>query len=472
MNSRLLLIIVDHARSSFPNNLDSVPTRASPQTDTKMLWSKSLLHHRPCVYLKSPLSQQGERGMENGREDRIPTKVSLPPSPDQPPPRHRSPPPPPPPLPPETSTRGWEPMDGGERRGHYYSAPAYTDHPYYYDERDAPFPHYTEAGGRVIGGGENGRGPRAGGEGEGRGVEGGGMVGERGGRGLRPMWSRQNYQQWHSSPSRMGSRDAVDQPSAVGGDGIGGGGGGGIGVDPRESYYPHPDREAREGDARAVTGPVPIPASLRAPYDDRMPPPIGRSGTAVASGVGSSGVHYPYARPLLRNRDAIPPGSMHPTAANHHPSATPDRDPSPRYYQPSDTIDLALCETVDRIVQHRDGRGSGRAASPSIACGPQSAAAAAALAAEMPGRERDGYREREIGVEETRAPPPDAKKVAMRLCELVDRCGGQLDEVMADPRTRAELESIFPGLEEKEFRAMLRGCVDRPQVRGCAFFRD
>ena len=63
-----------------------------------------------------------------------------------------------------------------------------------------------------------------------------------------------------------------------------------------------------------------------------------------------------------------------------------------------------------------------------------------------------------------REAPTEAKKVAMRICALIDSFDGRLDEVMADPRARAELESIFPGLDEREFRTMLRGCAEGSQV--------
>ena len=46
--------------------------------------------------------------------------------------------------------------------------------------------------------------------------------------------------------------------------------------------------------------------------------------------------------------------------------------------------------------------------------------------------------------------PPDPKGVAVRLCDLVERCGENLAEVKVDPQTSAGLESIFLGLKEKK----------------------
>lgn len=141
-----------------------------------------------------------------------------------------------------------------------------------------------------------------------------------------------------------------------------------------------------------------------------------------------------------------------------------------RYGRVAPTINLALCEAVDRIVQHREqrGGGGGGVASPTMAGGAK--AAAAVEEEEEAGMvDRGGRRETGGGGEESRVPPLDTKEVAMRLCALIDSCDGRPDELMADPRARAELESIFPGLEEREFRNMLGACLERRQVSALCF---
>lgn len=144
-----------------------------------------------------------------------------------------------------------------------------------------------------------------------------------------------------------------------------------------------------------------------------------------------------------------PPRVARPNAgpSERHPYPRPrDREPPPEHeppppsrYSSGSAISVALCEAVGRIVEQRGG---GRVASPQAM-------------AEAGGAERGGRREPLGG---------DPKKVAMRLCAMVESYGGRLEEVTADPRARAELEAIIPGLDEEEFRAMLGGCVERSQV--------
>lgn len=59
----------------------------------------------------------------------------------------------------------------------------------------------------------------------------------------------------------------------------------------------------------------------------------------------------------------------------------------------------------------------------------------------------------------------DAKQATMRIIAIMEGFGGRLDDVMADPRARAELDAIFPGVQDREFRALLESCMERSQVR-------
>lgn len=151
----------------------------------------------------------------------------------------------------------------------------------------------------------------------------------------------------------------------------------------------------------------------------------------------------------------------------HAAGPPPDHEPSRHYGGAEPAINRALCEAVDRISHFRKHREVDRVASPETPAGAGATRGAvtdsAGVDKERGGVGGGGSRGREAAGG-ARPPGPEAKKVAMRLCELMDRCDGRMEEVMADPRARAELEAIFPGLDEKEFRSMLLACVERTQV--------
>ncbi len=132
----------------------------------------------------------------------------------------------------------------------------------------------------------------------------------------------------------------------------------------------------------------------------------------------------------------------------------------PRYMRPpaQSSINRALYEAVERIFQHRDKRsgigpgggrnGPGRDASPSVAGGAKMDAAGGA---DERGR--------------ASSTAMDAKQATMRIIAIMEGFDGRLDDVMADPRARAELDAIFPGVKDREFRALLESCIERSQVR-------
>lgn len=241
------------------------------------------------------------------------------------------------------------------------------------------------------------------------------------------------------------------------------------GGDLHHAYYPG-DREllgAGRGGGRE--------AAAHRMHSDIPPPAGGRLSVAAATAAAAAaaaGTH-PYA---ARERDRPTDGDRgggggeglrsppaHPSRV--HSSAAPsDRDPPQRYGGPVPTINRAMLEAVDRIVQRSEQRGAGGGGgggvvSPVAAAtvaGPQTAVAGT-------GVERVGHREGGGGGV---GDPPlsDAKEAAMRLCSLLDSFDGRVEEVMEDVRARAELESIFPGLEERDFRSMLGGFMDRYEV--------
>lgn len=130
----------------------------------------------------------------------------------------------------------------------------------------------------------------------------------------------------------------------------------------------------------------------------------------------------------------------------------------PRYARPAQPgINQALYEAVERIFRHRElhgggGAGGGRAASPSMADGSKADAI--------------GADERGVGMGLRAGLPPvlDAKKATMKIIGIMETFDGRLDDVMADRRARAELDAIFPGVKDQDFRALLEGCIERSQV--------
>lgn len=48
-----------------------------------------------------------------------------------------------------------------------------------------------------------------------------------------------------------------------------------------------------------------------------------------------------------------------------------------------------------------------------------------------------------------------SQTVARFVDDLLGRYHGRMDELMADPEMRAEIDAVFPGIEEPEFVAMI-----------------
>lgn len=377
------------------------------------------------------------------------------------------------------------------------------------DEADdeGVFPHYSAPPGasrRVGGGGGGGR--SGGGSGSGGAPP--------------PVWSRQQQmQQVQMHPARGGvaigadgqvtgkSRPASD-PAAAGaaaaeraGPGERPGGGGGVRPRPvvaaPDDYYDHPyyqrEQEPRGdgGMVRGGGGGGRGAGGGRMHYADAGPP-IGPPGGAAAAPAG----RHPYPgppprvthgrreRPVTGGRGGGGMGDsrspVHVAARGPprgHPMGPMGPGPSdrgeplpPRYVQPVlPGINQALCEAVERIFQHREKyAGGGRVASPAGADGPKTTGGA--------GSDAVGIERRGMGGAGGRAASSlalDAKKATMRIIAIMESFEGRLSVVMADPRARAELDAIFPGVEEREFRALLEECIERSQVsRGSSCLRS
>lgn len=220
------------------------------------------------------------------------------------------------------------------------------------------------------------------------------------------------------------------------------------------------------GGARGTAG--------RMHYNDPGPPMGVPPGSAAAAATGAGG-HRPYPGPPqgARDRGDRPSsggqGSGSPSGG--HPMGPIERGEPlpPRYARPAQPgINQALYEAVDRIFRHREkhagggaGAGGGRAASPS-----------AAAAVDRSKVEAIGADERGVGGARAVASSPvmDAKKATVIIIGIMESFDGRLDDVLADPRARAELDAIFPGVKDSEFRALLEGCIERSQVGWAATF--
>jgi len=456
-------------------------------------------------------SQEDESAVENGREGgrKVPKVASSGAiSPSSAPPR-RSPSvssaAPPPPQPPAA----WEGGDG-RRDPRYYPpqhAQAAQQHPHAYAD-----PYMYSRGdprGAMSGERRAAAAPPVAAQNGGRGVAGGRGSGPSGRRGeLRhgaghggsppPVWLRQppqhphahhhqhQHQQRHPARGAFhptaadGHGQVAAPPRSVAGaagapmdqvEGRGGRGGGRFRAVAVDDEYDHPFFQ-RERDPRGENAVVRGGRGGRGPggrmhYADAGPP-MGPPGSAAAA-TG----HRGYPGPLPNGRDLAEGhagdggrgGGGGGGAVRGHPMAMgpAERGESlpPRYMRPlgQPNINRALYEAVERIFQHRDKRsgmgpgggrgGGGRAASPSVAEGPKTDAAGVAD-------------ERGRGAPSTSM---DAKQATMRIIAILDGFDGRLDDVMADTRARAELDVIFPGVKDREFRALLESCIERAQVR-------
>lgn len=320
-------------------------------------------------------------------------------------------------------------------------------------EDESVFPHYAAPAGRRDGrrsGGVHGGAPPAG-------------------------WSRQLPQHPHGPPPqlhpvRSGGQGAIDGqvvaplrrvPSAAttsaaasaavatapeqGGRGVTRPGAGASG-----DYYDHPfyqrERDSRGDGGMTRGGGRGRGAGGRMPYTDAGPPPyarppqriLDRTDRSISGGRSGGGVGD-------RPRSPVHVGAR--SGSRGHPMGPSDRgDVLPlRYVRPAQPgINRALCEAVERIFDHREklaGAGGG------------------GHAAEDPNTD---VVERRAGAGSS--PALDAKKATMRIITMLESFDGRLNDMMADPRAMAELDTIFPGVEEGEFRALLEGCIERSQV--------
>eukprot|EP00903_Cladosiphon_okamuranus_P008628 g8274.t1 len=340
------------------------------------------------------------------------------------------------------------------------------------------FPHYSAPAGALLR--RNGERPHGGG-------------GHSGGGGPPPVWSRQQQHPLHPTARAggvqagedgqvvSGSRpvaDAVVATATAAGDhrveGRGGtdgreGGRGGRSrtVAPADDYYDHPfyqgEREhlgnggmVRGGGGRGTAG--------RMHYNDPRPPlgtSLGSSATAAAVAAAAAGGHRPYPGPPPHGtRDRVERRSNggqggasqrgHPMGGHPMERGEPLLPRNERPAQPG--INQALYEAVERIFRHREKHGAGgggeRIGSPS------DGSKADAIGAD----------ERGVGLRGGSSPSMDAKKATMRIINIMESFDGRLDDVMADPRARSEIYAIFPGVKDREFRALLEGCIHRSQT--------
>lgn len=374
-----------------------------------------------------------------------------------------------------TNSNEWGLVTGGsERMEDHYPAPQHHPaHPnqlsYCENDRDVQGPQYTVVGGRGMNGRAIGQGKAEGGHSDEvrRGQT--GMAKPKYGTGLPQMVSHQSYHQYHLSSSRPGQRDpggtlASASPSAGSTGGIDKNGtidrNGGRG--PQEPYYKHAYRRAHDDEKGGGNGrempQSPLSPPSRATSEHRIPPPSfwKSSASAPCTGGADDGLNNVIAhnQALLQRDDLYPSG-----AVRHCPAPNQDHDPLSRYAHQGASTNHSVRDTQDRIVHPRnpcEGWGS-----VSMVSGLQSQNMTAAGSG-APEIERHGYRNGRA--KESRTPPPDPKRVYVRLCDLLERCGGNLDEVMVDPQTSAKLESILLGLKEKESRAKVGVCVERSQV--------
>lgn len=252
-------------------------------------------------------------------------------------------------------------------------------------------------------------------------------------------------------------------------------------------YYDHPYYQ-RERDPRGEGGPVMDGGGRGRNHYNDVGPPMGAQGNPATVPAA----HHPYPGPPRvahdhdrgsgsgaggRGAGGRPRSPTHMSArgsprSSGHPMRPSDRDAEavlpPRYLRAAPpSINQTLCEAIERIFQHREkhaGAG-GRVASPAVAEGSNTSA---------------GLRgDAEVNGGRRGAPPPprgvssslalDANKATTRIIAIMESFEGRLNDVMSDARARAELDAIFPGMHEREFRALLEECIERSQVsKKCA----
>ncbi|CAM9125033.1 unnamed protein product [Ectocarpus sp. 6 AP-2014] len=355
------------------------------------------------------------------------------------------------------------------------------------------FPHYSAraAAGRRDGGGGGGGG--------------GGM---RSGGGPQE-WSRQqrhpHQQELHPARGRAGSASdgqvaAPSRPPMPGagatpaaasvaeqvggvGDGIGPGRSRGVAAAVDYYHHDHPYYQ-RDREPGGEGGPV-MGARGRHPYNDVGPPMRAQGSPAAVLAA-----HHPYPGPPRAAHDHDRAGSgaggrggggrprspVHMAArgsprSSGHPMRPSDRGGEavlpPRYVRASPpSINQTLCEAIERIFEHREKLagagvgGGGRVAASAVTEGSNTSTGLRGGAG-MNGGRRGA------------APPPrgvssslalDAKKATLRIIAIMESFEGRLNDVMSDARARAELDAIFPGMHEREFRALLEECIERSQV--------
>lgn len=356
------------------------------------------------------------------------------------------------------------------------------------------FPHYSAraAAGRRDGGGGGGGGRSGGGPQE---------------------WSRQqrhpHQQELHpargramsasdgqvAAPSRPPMAGAGAAPAAAsvaeqgGGVGEGRGPGRSRAAAAAGEYYNHPYYQ-RDREPHGEGGPV-MGGRGRHPYND-----VGAPKGAQGSPAAVPAAHHPYPGPPrgAHDHDRVGSGAggrggggrprspVHMAArgsprSSGHPMRPSDRGGEavlpPRYVRASPpSINQTLCEAIERIFEHREklaGAGvgvGGRVASAAVYEGSNTSAGLRGDA-EMNGGRRGAV------------PPPrgvssslalDAKKATLRIIAIMESFEGRLNDVMSDARARAELDAIFPGMHEREFRALLEECIERSQVSKCFCF--
>ncbi|CAN0361993.1 unnamed protein product [Ectocarpus sp. 12 AP-2014] len=244
-------------------------------------------------------------------------------------------------------------------------------------------------------------------------------------------------------------------------------------------YYEHPyyrrDREPR-GEGVPVMG-----GRGRHPYND-LEPPVGAQGSPAAVPAA----HHPYPGPprVAHDHDRVGSGAggrggggrprspvrvaaRGSPRSSGHPMRPSDRGGEavlpPRYVLTSPpSINQTLCEAIERIFEHREklaGAGvgvGGRVASAAVTEGSNTSTGLRGDA------EVNGGRRGAAGVSSSLALA--AKKATLRIIAIMESFEGRLNDVMSDARARAELDAIFPGIQEREFRALLEECIERSQA--------
>ncbi|CAB1098953.1 unnamed protein product [Ectocarpus sp. CCAP 1310/34] len=237
-------------------------------------------------------------------------------------------------------------------------------------------------------------------------------------------------------------------------------------------YYDHLYYQ-RDREPRGEGGPV-MGGRGRYPYNN-VGPSVGAQGSPAAVPAA----HHPYPGPPRvahdhyrvgggaggRGGGGRPRSPVHMAArgssrSSGHPMRPSDRGGEavlpPRYVRASPpSINQTLCEAIERIFEHREklaGAGvgvGGRVASAAVTEGSNTSTGLRGDA-KMNGGRRGA------------APPPPG--ATLRIIAIMESFEGRLNDVMSDARARAELDAIFPGMHEREFRALLEECIERSQT--------